>query len=34
MYGPNAMISTEPTKYFEVRVLPKLFDISTEMFRY
>ena len=34
MYGPYAQLNSEPTKYFENRVLPKLFGLATEMFRF
>ena len=34
MYGPCIQMNQDPIKYYEVRVLPKLFDLSTEMFRY
>lgn len=34
MYGPCAPLNTEAIKYYEVRVLPKLLGLSTEMFRY
>jgi cytosolic carboxypeptidase protein 2/3 len=34
MYGPCAQAYQDSTKYFEVRVLPKLLGLSTEMFRF
>ena len=34
MYGPYAPVHSDTTKYYEVRVLPKLIDLSTEIFRF
>jgi len=34
MYGPSTSHFNEPNKYQEVRVLPKLMDMATEMFRF
>jgi hypothetical protein len=35
MYGPNTTSYSEGvSKYYEVRVLPKLLDLSTEIFRF
>jgi hypothetical protein len=34
MYGPASVLHKDPLKYYENRVLPRLFGNSTEMFRF